>query len=122
MNGTRTPQRVQMSRQRPWRAEHPDAIRVDRATVFGNPFAIAGGGWRWWVVGFADSTLRTQDRAREAAVSLFRDWLSDDSWQIDNWPKPDLAPLRGHDLACWCPPSSPCHADVLLEIANGGEA
>lgn len=29
-----------------------------------------------------------------------------------------LAPLRGHDLACWCPLSSPCHADVLLEIAN----
>lgn len=27
--------------------------------------------------------------------------------------------LRGHNLACWCPLSQPCHADVLLEIANG---
>lgn len=27
--------------------------------------------------------------------------------------------LRGRDLACWCPPGLPCHADVLLEIANG---
>ncbi len=33
--------------------------------------------------------------------------------------------LRGHDLACWCPLDDadgnpvPCHADVLLEIANG---
>ena len=26
--------------------------------------------------------------------------------------------LRGHDLACWCPLGQPCHADVLLEIAN----
>jgi hypothetical protein len=26
--------------------------------------------------------------------------------------------LRGHDLACWCPLDQPCHADVLLEIAN----
>lgn len=25
--------------------------------------------------------------------------------------------LRGRDLCCWCPPG-PCHADVLLEIAN----
>jgi len=33
--------------------------------------------------------------------------------------------LRGHDLVCWCPITRPdgsrcpCHADVLLEIANG---
>lgn len=26
--------------------------------------------------------------------------------------------LRGKDLACWCKPGAPCHADVLLEIAN----
>jgi hypothetical protein len=29
-----------------------------------------------------------------------------------------LAPLRGHDLACWCPLDQPCHADVLLELAG----
>ena len=27
--------------------------------------------------------------------------------------------LRGRDLACWCPLDQPCHADVLLELANG---
>jgi len=26
--------------------------------------------------------------------------------------------LAGRDLACWCPLTEPCHADVLLEIAN----
>ncbi len=31
------------------------------------------------------------------------------------------AELRGKDLSCWCPLSSPCHADVLLELANAGE-
>lgn len=31
-------------------------------------------------------------------------------------PRPDLAPLTGHDLACWCPLDQPCHADVLLEL------
>ena len=30
----------------------------------------------------------------------------------------DLRELRGKDLACWCPLDKPCHADVLLEIAN----
>ncbi len=29
------------------------------------------------------------------------------------------AELAGKDLACWCPLDQPCHADVLLEIANG---
>jgi Domain of unknown function (DUF4326) len=28
--------------------------------------------------------------------------------------------LAGRDLACWCPLTEPCHADVLLEIANEG--
>ncbi len=28
------------------------------------------------------------------------------------------AALRGKNLACWCAPGAPCHADVLLEIAN----
>jgi hypothetical protein len=26
--------------------------------------------------------------------------------------------LRGKNLACWCKPGEPCHADVLLELAN----
>lgn len=26
--------------------------------------------------------------------------------------------LAGKDLACWCPLDQPCHADVLLEVAN----
>ena len=28
-----------------------------------------------------------------------------------------LPELRGKDLVCWCAPE-PCHADVLLELAN----
>ena len=28
------------------------------------------------------------------------------------------AELGGHNLACWCKPGTPCHADTLLELAN----
>jgi hypothetical protein len=31
----------------------------------------------------------------------------------------DLSPLRGKNLACWCKPSAPCHADTLVKLANG---
>jgi hypothetical protein len=30
--------------------------------------------------------------------------------------------LAGKDLACWCPLDQPCHADVLLELANPEDA
>lgn len=30
-----------------------------------------------------------------------------------------IVELRGKNLACFCPIGQPCHADVLLEIANG---
>ena len=30
--------------------------------------------------------------------------------------------LAGKDLACWCDPDELCHADVLLEVANGEAA
>lgn len=30
-------------------------------------------------------------------------------------PKPDLEPLRGKTLACWCAPE-PCHGDVIAEL------
>jgi hypothetical protein len=29
------------------------------------------------------------------------------------------ASLAGRNLACWCPADGPCHADLLLRIANG---
>ena len=30
----------------------------------------------------------------------------------------DIHELEGKNLSCWCPLDKPCHADVLLEIAN----
>jgi hypothetical protein len=43
------------------------------------------------------------------------------SW-LRRWAAGDYAEarriLRGHDLACWCPLDQPCHADVLLELAD----
>ena len=29
-----------------------------------------------------------------------------------------LAELKGKNLACWCPLDQPCHADILLKLAN----
>lgn len=29
-----------------------------------------------------------------------------------------MAQVYGHDLACWCSLDDPCHASVLLRLAN----
>ena len=36
------PKRVQMTRNKPWRADNPDAVIVDRRSKWGNPFLLAG--------------------------------------------------------------------------------
>ena len=39
-------------------------------------------------------------------------------WRLVFTPERLRIDLAGKNLACWCKPGEPCHADVLLEIAN----
>ncbi len=89
MTGRRL-RRIQLSRRKGWR-KPTGTIVVSRPTRWGNPFPVIDG-----------------DRA--AAVEQYRRWLPTSGL--------DLTPLRGKDLACWCPLDARCHADVLLEWAN----
>jgi hypothetical protein len=76
--------------------------------------------------------------AAEACVENFRAWMTRtrSSWSDDvptgpikalgmpmvYWEPADVSSLRGKDLACWCSLDQPCHADVLLELANAPDA
>lgn len=100
-----TPIRIQLSRAKGWRMP-PNTVKVDRSTKWGNPFPIP------------------KDHPwKDAAWSVlqFSFWIH----RLEHWPdKPEpptadeLKTLRGKNLACWCKLGSPCHADVLLELAN----
>jgi hypothetical protein len=52
---------------------------------------------------------------RAEVVDMYRDWRSDSP----DWVNEVRTELGGKSLACFCPLDQPCHADVLLEIANG---
>jgi len=39
--------------------------------------------------------------------------MADRDWILDH-----LRELRGKNLACWCKAGTPCHADILLRLAN----
>lgn len=101
------PKRIQLSRRKGWRK--PDgAVVVARPTKWGNPFAV------------------TPELPQRDAVLAFQLWLTTDA--AADMPErkarilTDLHTLKGKDLACWCGLDKPCHADVLLRLANeGGE-
>lgn len=115
------PERIRMSRQRPWRAEHPDAVVVARPGPWGNPYRVVRVGKTTWHVqhgSWLQGTFhsRTGAEARGEAVRAFRLMIEHDRapWPLDMVRRE----LAGRDLACWCPLDQPCHADVLLELAN----
>lgn len=96
------PKRIQRLRRKGWR-KPPNSFCVTRPGTFGNPFVVLPG----------------EDRA--VAVSLFRQWLKNPKgvYEEQRWVILDrIHELRGKDLACYCPIGEPCHADVLLELAN----
>jgi hypothetical protein len=91
--------RIQRRRTRGWKMPE-GAVYVGRPTKWGNP----------WIV----------DHNYDAAsiVAQYRAWMI--GYYCDTWcpEKPEPGELRGKDLVCWCPLDQPCHADVLLELAN----
>jgi hypothetical protein len=85
--------RIQRKRTKGWQMP-PNAVYVGRPSPWGNPYHEFG-------------------ISRERAVKLYRLYVG--KWFLEDEPE-RLDPLRGHDLACWCPLDQPCHADVLLEL------
>ncbi|WP_244606445.1 DUF4326 domain-containing protein [Arsenicitalea aurantiaca] len=91
-----------------------EAVIVARPGRWGNPFAIAA---------IAAETGLPSAQVQAEAVSRYGRWLAG---QLDPALSPGPAPteesvraaLRGRNLACWCAPGTPCHADILLALAN----
>ena len=84
--------RIQRKRVRGWKMPK-DAVYVGRPTNYGNPYRME------------------IDGSREEVVAKYRVWLAEKLEENPNF----LDPLKGKDLACWCPLNKPCHADVILE-------
>lgn len=111
------PKRVQMTRNKPWRDKHPDAVIVARPSQWGNPWKVGDSAY----IGHqTDHSIYqvVNPLSAEQCVALYRFWVTHWSVLDGIHPLPDLAALAGKDLACWCPLDQPCHADVLLELAN----
>lgn len=95
------PKRIQRKRTKGWRMPE-GAVYVGRPTQWGNPY-------------------RSGELSRERCIELYRYEIVQLNGGIVGFNRFWVQQhLRGKDLACWCPLSRPCHADVLLELANAG--
>lgn len=116
------PERVQLSRRRGWRKPE-NTVSVARPTKWGNPLHIVPDGDAWFVeiasIRIAYSRPVKLDSVRRA-VDIFESCLSSENgvWTLYPTREQIRAELAGKNLACWCPLDQPCHADVLLAIAN----
>lgn len=102
------PVRVQLSRRKGWKMP-PNTVRVDRAVVWGNPFIVGKHGTRAECV-----DLYLKLATGHVCISLTNTEEQRIAW---GWMQ-KAGMLKGMNLACWCPLDKPCHADILLEIAN----
>jgi hypothetical protein len=94
------PVRVQLRRTKGWRMP-PNTLKVDRTTRWGNPFIVG------------------VDGDAGECVALYRPYAAEGLPGLGQGYDPKQ--LRGKNLACWCPLDQPCHADVLLELANAAK-
>jgi Domain of unknown function (DUF4326) len=60
--------------------------------------------------------FKVADYGLNESLELYRGWVTDNDYP------PTIEAIRqelgGRDLACWCSLDRPCHADILLELAN----
>jgi hypothetical protein len=110
------PDRIQRQRVKGWKLPE-NTICVTRPGRWGNQFRVGDTVQRFSKENICETfTIKTS----EQAVAAYREWLDG---HLANPPAAKiilegLTELRGKNLACFCPIGSPCHADVLLELAN----
>ena len=117
-----TPYRIQRQRTKGCRMAE-NTVYVGQGTKWRNPWEVTPheDGRATVTDPISCTAFESVPAAAAHAVSSFR-------WQLLNHPNvlgftetEARAELAGKNLACSCPLDQPCHADVLLEIANREE-
>ena len=126
------PQRVQRKRTKGWRMPE-NTVYVGRGSKWGNPFKIgdvaegmdlSAGAVSADINGVVGHRMTAQECVAKYAEMLTPYRHHGPNSEMDklllsicNMDAIKLE-LRGKNLACWCSLDQPCHADILLRIAN----
>lgn len=105
------PTRIRQSRSKGWILPFKTVV-VSTPGPWENPYVI---GQTYPDDGYPNPISRQQ------AVDAFRKWINSGSLAAKLARVKVRKDLRGKNLACLCAPGQPCHADVLLDVANSKE-
>ena len=111
--------RIQRKRIKGWKM--PDnAVYVGRPSKWGNPFRI--GYYNNFPILILALIAKDSDEIHELRKGIYvKDKRAAVYWfeRLHGvFDKDYFKELRGKDLACWCNINDPCHADILLKLAN----
>ncbi|MEV8195072.1 DUF4326 domain-containing protein [Rhodococcus pyridinivorans] len=123
------------------------AVYVGRGSRWGNPFVIGKAQVRMPALDGSDWEIedrlyktsgerhifnhgdgqytwhQAEDATAAQCIEIYREYITGQTGRLDYRHPNRIAEVReylaGLDLTCWCPRDQPCHADILLEIANG---
>ena len=132
------PVRIQRSRQHKQVSPNGLNIKVcSRPGKWGNPFKLIGDGiyvdasfrkhlgkWAFLCHGTIDDVINlfrivVTGRVEKLNITLTsRQPFADILYWVNYFSEMDVKELAGYNISCWCKPGEPCHADVLLELAN----
>ena len=101
--------RIQRKRSKGWRMPK-NAVYVGRPSKWGNIYKVGVYDFDWRGEGVVPESI-------EQCVELYEKELLSNI-QHDKGLMNQILELQGKDLACWCPLDKPCHADILLRLAN----
>lgn len=105
-------ERIRLSRAKGWRLPE-GAVNVARPGKWGNPFVVGRDGTR------AECVSKFINLAC-GFISLSSNADVEEQRTMHRRIRRSINDLKGRDLACWCPlDGGPCHAEVLLVLANG---
>jgi hypothetical protein len=108
------PVRVQRKRIKGWKMPE-NTVYVGRPGKWGNPFKV---GEAIWNPKSETISLITPNSVEEC-VELFEIYMKNGMAKKHTWMYKHLHELKGKNLACFCSLDKPCHADILLKLANG---
>lgn len=122
--------RIQRKRVKGWK-KPPNTVIVSRPSKWGNPFILEDGkiyiqtkGKKAFLCnGDAEKAVRLFEsimvnRLLEGEYGIAIQDIVTIALLSSKYTKLPLHELKGKNLACFCPEGQPCHADVLIKLAN----
>lgn len=114
---TTKPQRVQLSREKGWRMP-PNTVKVDRTTRWGNPWRVWQDADGDWMCSSPQGHIPVTSKANGIGLAVLLHAQDETRQAAFIGGGSRIVELHGKNLACWCRLDQPCHADILLKLAN----